>query len=249
MSGLRAFVIVVAFGLMSFAALADDRLVRVYAPEVLIETGLLKFIGPRFSLKTQVRVELVPDPAQADLVLGDAGRALFHGVGKTWRVSMNRPDHPGAIRFADWLTSDIGRRTVIGYAPDGNTIFAPPKESKRQVAEIERNGSAEVGLVVSRAKCIRCHRVDDENRMSGIGSTPSFAVLRSLPDWEDRFAAFYVLNPHPSFTVIEGVTLPFPEDRPSPIMPLTMTLEEVEAVLAYVATMAAADLGAPLEHQ
>ena len=74
-------------------------------------------------------------------------------------------------------------------------------------------------------------------------------MLRSLPDWADRFDAFYALNPHPAFTQVEGVSEPFPENRPSPIVPIEMTLDEVEAVRAYVATMKAADLGAPLQHQ
>lgn len=74
-------------------------------------------------------------------------------------------------------------------------------------------------------------------------------MLRSLPDWEERFAAFYALNPHPSFTIIEDVTPPFPADRPPPLVPIRLTLDEVEAVLAYVTAMDAAELGAPLVHQ
>lgn len=249
MARLRELFVILALTLLPMAAQADDRLVRLYAPEALVETGLLKFILPRFSLKTQVRVELVAAPSQADMVLGDTGRALFHGAGQTWHMDLRRPDHKGTKRLADWLTSEVGERTVTGYAPDGDALFGPPKQVVQEVAVVEMDGDAELGLEVSRSKCIRCHRVDDENRMSGIGSTPSFAVLRTLPDWQERFSAFYALNPHPSFTVVEDVTPPFPEDRPPPIHPVTMTLDEVEAVLAYVAAMEAADLGAPLIHQ
>jgi hypothetical protein len=85
--------------------------------------------------------------------------------------------------------------------------------------------------------------------MTGIGSTPSFSVLRSLPDWSDRFSVFYVLNPHPSFTVIDGVTPPFATNRPPPIAPVVLTLDDLEDVLAYVAGLKPADLGAPLRHQ
>jgi hypothetical protein len=74
-------------------------------------------------------------------------------------------------------------------------------------------------------------------------------VLRALPDWEQRFAAFYVLNPHPAFTQIADVTDPFPIDRPSPIAPIELDLDELEALMAYVTAMPAADLGDPLEHQ
>ena len=71
--------------------------------------------------------------------------------------------------------------------------------------------------------------------------------MRAFPDWVDRFMGFYALNPHPAFTQIEGVSPPFDEARPSPIVPMEMTLDEVDAVLAYVAAMEAADLGAPLD--
>ena len=85
--------------------------------------------------------------------------------------------------------------------------------------------------------------------MSSIDSSPSFFALRSLPDWEDRFQTFYVLNPHPAFTQIADVTPPFPDELPSPIVPVEMTLEDVDAILAFVAALKPADLGAPLQHQ
>lgn len=248
MEALRGFIFVLWISLLPIAAQANDRLVRLYAPDVLVETGLMKFALPRFSLKTQVRVELIDDPSQADMVLGDTGRALFQGAGQTWHMQLRRKDHPGTKRFAGWLTSDVGQRTIIGFAPDGEALFAPPEEVVQEVVAVEMDGDAVLGREVSQTKCRRCHRVD-EDRMSGIGSTPSFSVLRSLPDWEERFSAFYVLNPHPSFTIVEDITPPFPADRPSPIVPILMTLDEVEAVLAYVAAMDAAELGAPLIHQ
>jgi hypothetical protein len=94
--------------------------------------------------------------------------------------------------------------------------------------------------------CGRCHVVSPKNRMGGIGSTPSFAVLRTIADWEDRMRAFWTLRPHPSFTQIEGVTDPFPEDRPAHIHPVTLTLKEVERIVAYARTIPPADLGADL---
>ena len=45
------------------------------------------------------------------------------------------------------------------------------------------------------------------------------------------------------------MTAPFPINRPSPIVPVEVTLDEVEAILAYVAEMAPADLGAPIQFQ
>jgi mono/diheme cytochrome c family protein len=92
--------------------------------------------------------------------------------------------------------------------------------------------------------CGRCHVINDRNKYGGIGSTPSFGALRTLEDWEERFSAFYVLPPHPAFTQIEGVTEPFPINRPSPIHPMELTLQELDAITAYTRTIAPKDLGA-----
>ncbi|SMC61412.1 hypothetical protein [Primorskyibacter flagellatus] len=244
----RILIVALVLGMTPMTGRAQDKLVQLYAPPALVETGLLRHILPRFSLKTQVKVALQEDAEGADMVLGDEGRALFHGAGRTWHMAVGRPDHSGTKRLAEWLTSQVGQRTIIGFAPEGTPLFAPPKVAAPQVARVELAGDPALGQTVSRRECGRCHVVDAASR-GGIGSTPSFAVLRSLPDWEARFLGFYVLNPHPAFTLIDGVTPDFPIDRPSPIVPVTLTLDEVEAVLAFVATMAAADLGAPLQHQ
>ena len=71
--------------------------------------------------------------------------------------------------------------------------------------------------------------------------------MRGFEDWESRFAGFYVLKPHAAFTQLEGVTDPFPIDRPSPISPIELTLDELDALLAFIMTIKVKDLGAPLE--
>lgn len=250
METLRYMLAVCALCLGPVAAVAQDNLVRLHAPAALVETGLLRHILPRFSLKTQVRVELVgPEngPATADMVLGADGRAVFEGTGQVWHMDLRRPDHPGTARLADWLLSDVGRRTVTGYAPEGVALFTLPKPAAPVVVAAVASGDAAAGLLISRAKCGRCHVVDAATQWSGIGSTPSFAVLRGFEDWQDRFATFYVLNPHPSFTIIPELTVPFPEGRPPAIVPVDMTLSELESVMAYVTTMTPADLGQPLD--
>ena len=244
----RIVIAVLVLGMTPIMGRAQDRLVQLYAPPALVETGLLRHILPRFSLKTQVKVALLDDADGADMVLGEEGQALFQGAGQTWHMAVDRPDHPETKRLADWLTSQVGQRTIVSFAPEGTPLFGAPKETAPQVASLDLAVDPALGQAVSRRECGRCHVVDVAGR-GGIGSTPSFAVLRSLPDWEERFAGFYVLNPHPAFTLIDGVTPGFPVDRPSPIVPVTLTLDEVDAVLAFVATMAAADLGAPLKHQ
>ncbi len=247
---MRALFLIVFLSLLPIETTADEtRNVQLHAPAALVESGLLKYILPRFSLKTRVRVDLVDSAQSADLTLGAEGRALFQGQGDTWHLAVHNTDHAGTQRLADWLTSEIGARTIFAYAPDGTALFAPPSKQTAQVAAVEVSGDADAGYKVSQAKCARCHAVDERGRKNDIGSTPSFFVLRSMGDWQERFGAFYVLNPHPAFTQVDGVTEPFPVNRPPPIVPITLTLDEIEAVMAYVAVLKAADLGEPVRHQ
>ncbi len=229
-------------------AMAQDGPVRLHAPEALQDTGLLRYILPRFSLKTQVRVTLT-EPDAAQIRLGETGRPLFSGLGTVWHMEVTETDHPGVLRLADWLRSDIGKDTIYAFAPDGTAPFGPPPQVEVEVVELEFSGDAALGHRVSLEKCTRCHVVDEATRMAGIGSTPSFAVLRSLPDWDGRFAAFYALKPHPAFTQVDDITEPFSAQRPSPIAPISLSLDELEAILAYVSTIDAADLGNPLQFQ
>lgn len=244
---LRPILIIVML-VLPFQAIANDKLVRVFAPETLVETGLLKHILPRFSLKTQVRVEFTTIDS-ADLALGDAGKPAFQGPNQVWKLDVLSPDHLGTKRLVDWMLSEVGQRTIASFAPDGVALFGAPQATVTETVEVALDGDAVLGHKVSRTKCARCHGVDEATKGWGIGSTPSFGVLRALDDWEDRFAAFFVLNPHPAFTQIEDITEPFPIDRPSPIAPVELTLDELEALLAYVSAMDAADLGKPIEHQ
>lgn len=247
--GMRIGLFITLLLLLPLTAVAEDRLVRLYVPQGLAETGLLKHILPRFSLKTQIKVELVSDPAQADIALGADGRPLFQGGQTVWHVKRQREGHAGTDRFAKWLRSEVGMRTITGFAPQGTALFTPPPETVAEAEDMTLEGNSVLGHTTSKTKCARCHVVDEATRLTSIGSTPSFFVLRSLSDWQERFATFYDLNPHPSFTQVADLTDPFPLDRPPPIVPVEMTLDEISAILAYVSGLQAADLGKPLVHQ
>lgn len=244
-----ALVAGLALALLCTQAAADDRRFRLAVPDALRTTGLLEYLLPRFSLKTGVRIEVVPEGAEAAARLGtDAGRAVFVGPSATWRLDLAN-DHAGAVRFADWLHSKIGQRTVTSYEVAGAAPFSRPEREVVEETAPVFDGDAARGRRVAQARCGRCHVVDPERRMGGIGSTPSFAALRALPDWEGRFRAFYALNPHPAFTQITGITEPFAAHLPPAMIPIEMTPAELEAVLAYVAGLAPADLGAPIHYQ
>ncbi|WP_425039017.1 hypothetical protein [Primorskyibacter sp. S187A] len=226
---------------------AQEREVLLHAPDTLVETGVMKYVLPRFSLKTQVRVTLVPE-AEAQMVLGAGGRPLMTGIGETWGVALLE-ETDDVARFADWLWSDVGQRTLFAFAPEGKPLFGPPAIVEQEVVEITFDGDADEGEQVSIVQCGRCHAVNEKGRMSDIGSTPSFFVLRAMGDWEQRFGAFYVLKPHAAFTQVIDITDPFPADRPSPIVPVEISLDDLENIMAYVGALTPADLGAPIQHQ
>lgn len=226
---------------------AQENTVTLTVPDALADAGLWKHILPRFTLKTRVQVTLAPE-GTLRLLPGETGPdALAAG---DVVLALSAPQDPAAERFADWLVSDVGRNTIDSYAEAaGEPDFAAPDPTAGARREIVYSGDAVSGETLSLALCGRCHVVNETNRMSGLGSTPSFGLLRSFPDWASRFEGFFALNPHGAFTQIDGVTPPFPIDRPSPISPVEMTLDDLDAILAYVQQVIPADLGAPIQHQ
>ncbi len=218
-----------------------DRRFTLSAPAALADSGLLDHLLPRFSLKTATRVERLAPEAPADARFGGEGAAVIEGPGRTWHLALS--DDPDAAAFAEWLGSDPGRAAVESFA-DGQ--FAAVSRRAAAAAEAAPEGDAARGAKLALAHCGRCHVVGPENRMDAIGSTPSFAVLRGLPDWAARFEGFYTLNPHPAFTQVAEVTPPFPAASPPPIVPLQLTLDEIGDIAAFAAGIAPADLGAPI---
>jgi hypothetical protein len=244
---IRRILLVCALLLPAFPAAAQDNPVTLAVPSAIADSGLWQFILPRFTLKTRVRVTLAPDGA---LVLAeDAPGVPALAAGDTV-LRLGPADSESAQRFADWLTSEVGRNTIDSYTEAaGEPAFAAPDAAAEVRRTIAYEGDAAAGSDLSLVHCGRCHVIDDRNRMNGLGSTPSFGVLRAMPDWARRFEGFFALNPHGAFTQIEGITPPFPIDRPSPIAPVAMTLDDLDAILAFVQRMPPADLGAPIRHQ
>ena len=254
----RLIVIVIGLSLwLPQMARSDHKNITLFASQVLVETGLMGFLLPRFSLKTGVSVHLEP-LAQGALPPTDgvalqqargSGRLALRGAGRDFAVRLIGPQTPQALRFADWLLSDIGQRTIAQFAPDGEPPFSGAANSEPTVRAALLPGNVTRGEVLSYANCGRCHVIGAQNRMKGIGSTPSFALLRSFDNWQERFSTFYVLNPHPSFSQVTGVTAPFDETLPPPISPLRLTQDELDDITAFAASIKPADLGGPLVHQ
>ncbi|WP_295314434.1 hypothetical protein [Roseobacter sp.] len=245
MRGLIAAILI--WHLAALPLAAEDGTLRLAVPEALEASGFTKHLLPRFSLKTGLRITPVPQGDDAEMAFGAEGRPVFEGPAHRW--SFSHDGDPRAERFLEWLQSDVGKRTIESYTgPDGESYTA--NLTKARVAEeTVYEGDALAGEKLSLLHCGRCHVINKKNRMNGLGSTPSFAVLRGLPEWDTRFATFHLLNPHPSFTQIKDVTEPFDPMLPSPIVPVEITLPDLEAILAFVSEMAPADLGAPLQLQ
>ena len=81
----------------------------------------------------------------------------------------------------------------------------------------------------------RSSSLSSRTAFAGLPSTSEAGALRTLADWEDRMRAFYALAPHGAFTQVEGITEPFPIDRPSPIHPLEVTETEIETIIEFMA--------------
>ncbi len=239
------------------SALAQERRITLAAAPELADSGLLQYILPRFSLKTGVRVTVIPlaDHAAAHVLivpridLNDAV-AVFRRGDTLYAARTGPADAESTriftTRFLDWLVSDIGRRTIESFAPHGEPLYTAPGPDIAAALTAAPTADPHAGERLAFARCGRCHVIGPRNRMHGLGSTPSFAVLRTFGDWEQRFRSFYLRNPHPAFTQIAEVTEQFDPTRPSPIAPLILTIEELDAIVAFTAAIPPAELGAPL---
>ena len=103
-------------------------------------------------------------------------------------------------------------------------------------AEERPSGVAGRGYDLAVEHCTRCHVVPGVNPMGGISSTPSFDLLVTLGDWKERFGSFYVRRPHPVFVRVPGT--PPPSDIPSHTAEIEMSLDEVDALVAYAEALA-----------
>ncbi|MFT4794086.1 MAG: mono/diheme cytochrome c family protein [Paracoccaceae bacterium] len=224
-----------------------DAPLRLAAPAEMAETGFLTHILPRFRFKARIIVDVVAPGADADmaLVTGPDGAAVFTGPDGAIHLQPLSPD-PRIKRFAEWLRSGPGMAAVNGFPVGGPSLYAAG--TRIAVAEVEQviDGDVALGARLALVHCGRCHVVDKRNRMGGIGSTPSFPALRGRTGWADLFRVYWSENPHPSFTQVAGVTDPFPPGRPAFVAPVTITLGEIDAIVAFVATITPKDLGPPV---
>ncbi len=220
-------------------------------PAEMLENGFTKHLLPRFGFKARLRIGAVETGETADIAfdLADgAGRPLFQMPSGDPVFLSVRNVNPSvnemAEKFEDWLRSDPGQAAITGFPSGGPSLYQIATQVVEKEEETEVDGDKAAGSKLALLHCGRCHVVDARNPFGGIGSTPSFPALRGRVGWSDLFLAFWAENPHPSFTQVLGVTEPFDDQRPSHIAPIELTLEDIEAITAYVGTLKAKDLGA-----
>ena len=215
--------------------------------EAMISAGLDKHLLPRFGFKHRIRVSAVPEgPADMALGTGGVGTFVFRDSEGT-KYSLDTGDDPRGRTLLEWLQSGPGQAAIEAFAPDGRQAYFTEVIVEEVVVEEVFDGDTKSGSDLAILHCGRCHVVDKRNRMGGIGSTPSFAALRGRNNWSELFRAFYTANPHPSFTQVDGVTAPFDPNREVHIAPVEITIEDVEAITAFVATLTPKDLGRPVQ--
>ncbi len=219
-------------------------------PEEMVSQGFHKQILPRFTFKHRIDIAPVTS-GEADIALGSDGDRIFQVIdGDEIRLDILTSNTEAAAKakvFQDWLRSGPGKAAIEGFKPDGTQVYTTEKVVV-VVKEVETfDGDKVDGSRLALVHCGRCHVVDERNRMGGIGSTPSFAAIRGRPHWPDLFRAFFVHNPHPSFTQVEGVTEPFDPNKAIHIAPMNVTMDEIEAITAFVATIKPKELGRPVK--
>lgn len=236
--------IAVALVLFTNMAVAEELTLRM--PEEMLAEGFDKQILPRFKFKHRIAIQPVTE-GEADMVFGDEGNRIFQRIGGDVTRLEIRTDADGAKTFLDWLRSGPGKAAIEGFKPDGAQVYT----TEQAAVVVERketfDGDTVDGSRLALVHCGRCHVVDERNRMGGIGSTPSFAALRGRQNWSDLFRAFWAHNPHPSFTQVEGVTEPFDPNRALHVAPIEITMDEVDAITAFVATLKPKELGRPVQ--
>ncbi|MBL4873242.1 MAG: hypothetical protein JKY41_07560 [Rhodobacteraceae bacterium] len=243
-------ILIAAIFLVPNIAASQAKEFTLSSPVALEDNGFLRFLLPRFTLKMRIRPEVSFSDGSAHARLNtETGIPVMKRLGQTYFISLDLLDTvetENAQVFADWLVSDIGKRTIEQFMVDGEIVFMPIAATAETVVDIQFYGDAVLGEALAFTHCARCHVINDKNRMNGIGSTPSFGALRSLTDWAERFQTFHVRIPHPSIIQIDGVSEPFSPTSPPANLPVYLTVDEVEDILTYVTTIAPVDLGAPL---
>ncbi len=241
--------------LWSGPVVAQEADLRLAVPLEMIESGFTQHLLPRFGFKTRIKVLATDQRGGADMAFdldAGAGAPVFQVVGGGpvyLDILSGQEASEDVVAFETWLRSAPGRAAIEGFPAGGPPVYAVGVVEAAVEDVRELDGDVAVGSKLALLHCGRCHVVDARNPYGGIGSTPSFPALRGRVGWADLFLAFWAENPHPSFTQVDGVTEPFDDAHPSHITPMELTLEDIDAITAFVGTLEPKDLGAQVQSQ
>jgi len=226
---------------------------RVFIPDVWRDAGLDRHLFPRFAFKSQMRLIATENEATAAFGFqlappGDDGVQIANLDELPVSLIPSDPDARDAMmQFSGWLSSGPGRSALLDFRIDGEPIFSVPTKPIEEAPALVLTGDPARGKALSEMHCARCHVVDRAKPFGAIGNSPSFHAMKSFEDWLPTFSNFYNANPHRALIAIESIRDPHTDQRPVHIARIQLSLDDVVDILAFVGTLEALDLGAPVQ--
>lgn len=243
----RAAAVLGVLGIIFSTSLRAEEVLTLRLPPEMVENGFAKHLLPRFTLRSRIRVDPVQGEAgaMAGLAVGGGLPVFMDQAGQVFHLVFLDAGMTAEIQsFADWLQSGPGRAAIEAFPIGGTPLYRPVAVQEDAEKHPTFDGDAARGLALAKLHCQRCHVVDPSKPFAGIGSSPSFAAMRSFMDWEQQFSKFYMANPHRGLITVKDVATP---REVVPIAPIVLTLEQIDDILSYVNSLTPKDLGAPLQ--
>lgn len=216
-----------------------------------VPSGLVDYVLPRFSLKTQVRFDRIEVDGDLQLTTRqtDAGIpicTLNDGTVVSLSAARWVQSDPSYLAFRDWLRGESGRASISDYRENGQIVATPIALDAPKPPPVVIIGDPVRGERLSLVHCSRCHKVDRAAKYSGLDSSSSFHAMRGFEDWLVRFASFFTVSPHKALISVKGSGIT--QDRALiPMAPIDLSIEDVNDIVAFVHGLEPLDLGRPIQ--
>ena len=120
---LIGFLAVAVAGVAADPAVSQIKTTTLLVTPEVQDTGVVKFMLPRFTLKHGVRVTVVDEGDASGSLIADGDTVVFSRGGTNYGLTVHVSDDPHMSTLAAWLTGDVGRRTILSFKQDGLTQF------------------------------------------------------------------------------------------------------------------------------
>jgi len=219
--------------------------------EKAIPSELIRYIVPRFSLKTRIRFDRVDAGGDIQFVTeppenGTQVLELVSGETVYIRAAGEAAQSTDYQAFVDWLISEPGRATIADFQIDGQQVAIPVDAQETAAVEVVIVGDPSHGQELSVNHCRRCHKVDRADKYSGIDNAPSFHAMRSFEDWYVRFSTFYTVSPHKALISVKGSGIEKDHELIT-IAPIDLVISDINDIVAFVHSLTPLDLGKPIQ--